>query len=71
MIVASGIPPVRAALLILIAAGAAYANSVANDFAYDDNTIKDYLPKEKEYNRSVVPSPASKLVSTIFDRVHF
>ena len=39
--------------------------------AYDDNTIKDYLPKEKEYNRSVVPSPASKLVSTIFDRVHF
>ena len=53
--------------------------------AYDDNieyidengkvqtipVLKDYLPKEKEYNRSVVPSPASKLVSTIFDRVHF
>jgi len=37
--VASGIPPARAALLIIIAAGAAYANSVANDFAYDDNTI--------------------------------
>lgn len=33
------IPPMRAAVLILIAAVAAYANSVANDFAYDNNTI--------------------------------
>lgn len=39
--------------------------------AYEDSTIKDYLPKDKEYNRSVLPSPGSKLVSTIFDRVHF
>ena len=35
----AGIPPARAALLILLASGAAYANSVGNDFAYDDNTI--------------------------------
>ena len=35
----SAIPPWRAALLVLFVAVAAYANSVLNGFAYDDNTI--------------------------------
>ena len=33
------IPPKRAAVLILIAAVAAYGNSLGNGFAYDDTTV--------------------------------
>ena len=33
------IPPKRAAILVLIAAVAAYGNSLSNGFAYDDNTV--------------------------------
>ena len=35
----SGIPPWRAAFLVLLVAVGTYANSVPNGFAYDDNTI--------------------------------